>query len=75
MTESFNLYEKTQRLSKATVLKEDLIGNLQSYYMNQCYVFDKIPEVNCDFGMLVDFMDRTPERLCFRTANTDLFYI
>lgn len=28
--------------------------------MAQCYVYDKIPEVNRDFGMLVDFLSRTP---------------
>lgn len=63
VTQNLNPYECTQSLSKIAIVKEDTVGNLQSYYMSQCYVFDKIPEVNRDFGMLVDFLSRTPNAL------------
>ncbi len=63
ITQDGNLYEDTRNLSKVAIVKEDTVGNLQSYYMNQCYVFDKIPEVNRDFGMLVDYLSGTPNTL------------
>lgn len=58
--EGLKFYSKSNGLSKVSIIKEDTIGNLQSYYMGQCYVYDKIPEVNRDFGMVVDFLSRTP---------------
>ena len=58
--EALKFYSNSNALSKVAIVKEDTIGNLQSYYMGQCYVYDKIPEVNRDFGMLVDFLSRTP---------------
>ena len=58
--EGFNFYSISSRLSKISIVKEDSIGNLQSYYMGQCYVYDKIPEATRDFGMLVDFLSHVP---------------
>lgn len=59
-TEALNFYSNSNKLSKVVVVKEDMVGSLQSYYMEQCYVYDKIPEVNRDFRMLVDFLSQTP---------------
>lgn len=58
--DGLRFYSNGNSLSNLAIVKEDTVGNLQSYYMGQCYVYDKIPEVNRDFGMLVDFLSRTP---------------
>ncbi|MCD8373177.1 MAG: hypothetical protein LUD27_07750, partial [Clostridia bacterium] len=60
LSSAFINYSAFQKLSKIAIVKEDIIGNLQSYYMNQCYIFDKIPEINRDFGSIVDYLSRTP---------------
>lgn len=52
--------EHSSQLKKAAIVKEDGIGNLQSYVQNQCYVFDKIPIANQEFGMLVDYLSNSP---------------
>lgn len=52
---------KLNFLCKAAIIKEDTVGELQSYIMNGCYVYDKIPTSCQDFGMLVDYMSNTPD--------------
>ena len=56
----FPFLDALSRLDKATIIKEDTVGNLQSYIMNQCYVYDKLPSNSQDFGTLVDFLSNTP---------------
>ncbi len=56
----FPLLDEINRLHKAAIIKEDNIGNLQSYVMDQCYVYDKLPSTQQDFGTLIDFLSSTP---------------
>lgn len=63
VTGNFHPYLDVANLKMSTVLKEDTVGNLQNYLMNQCYIFDKFPDANSDFSMLVDYMSQTPECL------------
>lgn len=45
---------------KTAIIKQDGVGNLQSYVLNNCYLFDKIPISNQDFGTLIDYMSNYP---------------
>lgn len=56
-------YLSADGLKKVAILKEDTIANLQNYFKNECYAFDKFPEADNDFSMLVDFLSQTPEAL------------
>lgn len=59
-TSEFPFLDKLNQLDKVAILKEDIVGNLQSYVMNQCYVYDKLPSTLQDFGLLIDFLSNTP---------------
>ena len=57
---SFPYINTISKLNKTAVVKSDMVGNLQSYMMNQCYVYDKMPTTLQDFGTIVDFLSSNP---------------
>lgn len=46
---------------KFSIVKEDCLGSLQNQLMSQCYIFDKIPNSNQDFAMLIDYLSNCPD--------------
>lgn len=57
---SFPYINIITKLNKTVVVKSDMVGNLQSYMMNQCYVYDKMPTTLQDFGTIIDFLSSNP---------------
>ena len=53
-------YEKVKEFSKNVIVKEDSVCNLQSYLMQSCYAYDKIPASNQNLSLLTNYLSENP---------------
>ena len=57
---TFPFLNSFSKLRKSVIIKNDIVSNLQSYIMNQCYVYDKMPTTLQDFGTIISFLSSNP---------------
>lgn len=59
-TDEILFLDRLNKCNKIAIVKEDALNILESYIMNQCYVYDKFPSTLGNFNFLIDFLSNTP---------------
>lgn len=53
-------YLKVNEFGKNIIVKEDSVCNLQSYLLQSCYAYDKIPASNQNLALLTNYLSENP---------------